>query len=137
MPDLPSPDVLKRMRLDAEGTSSVTTTTATVTNIAKTRKATVEDVDEDEDMDRSADTSDFAPGGDADYFAEEDEEGRFFGGGLTKEQKEILNIFEKAAGQDAVQDEGVCNPRRLALPRLTRLSFPSLASHRQHQLALR
>lgn len=40
----------------------------------------------------------FAPGGDADYFAEEDDEGRFFGGGLTSEQKDILNIFEKAEG---------------------------------------
>lgn len=38
----------------------------------------------------------FAPGGDADYFMEEDDEGRFFGGGLTSEQKEILNIFENA-----------------------------------------
>ena len=56
------------------------------------RRATVEDaVDEEED-------SGFAPGGDADYFAEEDNEGRFFGGGLTSEQKEILNIFDKAEG---------------------------------------
>jgi beta-catenin-like protein 1 len=56
------------------------------------RRATVEDiVDEEED-------SGFAPGGDADYFAEEDSEGRFFGGGLTSEQKEILNIFDKAEG---------------------------------------
>lgn len=47
----------------------------------------------------------FAPGGDADYFAEEDEEGRFYGGGLTGQQKEILSIFEKAeagAGHEQV-----------------------------------
>ena len=46
-------------------------------------------VDEEEDLG-------FAPGSDADYFTEEDSEGRFFGGGLTSEQKEILNIFDKA-----------------------------------------
>ena len=42
---------------------------------------------EDEEED-DQDVMDFAPGGDADYFAEEDDEGRFFGGGLTKEQKD-------------------------------------------------
>lgn len=45
------------------------------------------------------DQADFAPGGDADYFAEEDDEGRFFGGGLTSEQKEILNIFDRSGGE--------------------------------------
>lgn len=59
----------------------------------KARAVTVEDAgEEDEDMD-------FAPGGDADYFAEEDEEGRFYGGGLTQEQKQILNIFDSATGE--------------------------------------
>lgn len=61
--------------------------------VPPSRKATVEDAEDDE-MDGS-----FAPGGDADYFTEEDDEGRFFGGGLTLEQKDILNIFEKA-GED-------------------------------------
>ena len=42
----------------------------------------------------------FAPGGDADYFAEEDDDGRFFGGGLTSEQKEILNIFDNATNNE-------------------------------------
>lgn len=60
----------------------------------KGRSATVEDEDMDVDQER-----DFAPGGDADYFTEEDDEGRFFGGGLTSEQKEILNIFEGASGE--------------------------------------
>lgn len=64
----------------------------------------VEDAPEDDDVDTS-----FAPGGDADYFAEEDEEGRFYGGGLTSEQKEILSVFEKAEGE-GVSNE-VC-PRR-------------------------
>ncbi|KZW04240.1 DUF1716-domain-containing protein [Exidia glandulosa HHB12029] len=136
MPDLPSAEVLKRMRLDAEGTSSVTTTTTTTTvkNVTTTRKATVEDVDEDEDMDvdTSRDSTEFAPGGDADYFTEEDDEGRFFGGGLTKEQKEILNIFEKAAGQDGVQDEGEMTPAHI---RRLVLKFERAATKNQEQRA--
>lgn len=63
----------------------------------KARAVTVEDASEDEDMD-------FAPGGDADYFVEEDDEGRFYGGGLTQEQKQILNIFDSAGGE-GLQDE--------------------------------
>lgn len=64
----------------------------------KGRAVTIEDVD-DEDA-----PSSFAPGGDADYFVEEDDEGRFFGGGLTSEQKDILNIFDNAGGED-IQDD--------------------------------
>ena len=63
------------------------------------RRATVQDAPEDEDEDDDS----FAPGGDADYYAEEDAEGRFYGGGLTSEQKEILSVFEKA------EAEGVSN----------------------------
>lgn len=53
---------------------------------------------------RVADEEDeFAPGNDADYFVDEDEEGgRFFGGGLTDEQKRILEIMshdESGAGE--------------------------------------
>ncbi len=44
------------------------------------------------------------PGNDQDSFAEEDEEGRFFGGGLTSEQKEILNIFDNAGAEQAPDD---------------------------------
>lgn len=58
------------------------------------------------DVDRS-----FAPGGDADYFAEEDEEGRFYGGGLTSEQKEILSVFERAEGEGVSND--VCSLSRV------------------------
>ena len=63
----------------------------------------MEEVD-DEDSSMNVDRADFAPGGDADYFAEEDDEGRFFGGGLTKEQKDILNIFDQAGGDDVRED---------------------------------
>ena len=94
MPDNPTPEMLKKMRIDTEDD------TAEVVNISnepakvkgKSRAVTIED-EVDEDMEGS-----FAPGGDADYFAEEDDEGRFFGGGLTAEQKEILNIFDNAGG---------------------------------------
>ena len=66
----------------------------------KSRAVTIEDVEEDTEPG----SSDFAPGGDADYFAEEDEEGRFYGGGLTEEQKKILNIFDGSAN-DGAQDD--------------------------------
>lgn len=71
---------------------------------ADQRKARVED--EDEEME-DGEERDFAPGGDADYFAEEDEEGRFFGGGLSKEQKDILNIFDKDGGEGVRDDVSV------------------------------
>ncbi|KAI0035998.1 Catenin-beta-like protein [Vararia minispora EC-137] len=96
MPDAPTPEMLKRMKLDS-GEAAV----APAGN-GKARKVIVEDMDEDmaeEDVGEG-----IAPGGDADYFAEEDEEGRFFGGGLTSEQKEILNIFDKAGSGDAPDD---------------------------------
>lgn len=93
LPDNPTPEMLKKMRAD-------TPSPPPAEEKPKSRKATVEDVgDEDVDMDR-----DFAPGGDADYFVEEDDEGRFFGGGLTGEQKEILNIFDNAGGEGVLED---------------------------------
>ncbi|KNZ81473.1 hypothetical protein J132_00439 [Termitomyces sp. J132] len=67
------------------------------TEKGKHRVATVEDEEDEADHN-------FAPGGDADYFTEEDEDGRFFGGGLTSEQKEILSIFESAGGEAAMDD---------------------------------
>ena len=92
MPANPTPEILKKMRVD-DDESKVSTEMET-----KTRKATVEDA-EDENPQEG-----FAPGADADYFAEEDDEGRFFGGGLTSEQKEILNIFEHASGEGVQED---------------------------------
>lgn len=65
---------------------------------------TVEDAPEDEDSTRDEEQEEFAPGNDADYFVEEDEDGRFFGGGLTKEQKDILTIFEDAGGEGVIGD---------------------------------
>ncbi|KAH9951592.1 Catenin-beta-like protein [Amylocystis lapponica] len=105
MPDNPTPEMLKKMRFDTSDFSSeITPPNVTRTDNSqdkgKSRAASVRDEqDEDETMD-----GEFAPGGDADYFAEEDEEGRFFGGGLTKEQKDILNIFDNDGGEGVRQD---------------------------------
>ncbi|KAF8621646.1 hypothetical protein AX15_007664 [Amanita polypyramis BW_CC] len=99
LPDAPTPDMLKRMRMEMEAAVHENgRDTSSQQPQKKTRSVIVEDAEDDE-VER-----DFAPGGDADYFAEEDEEGRFFGGGLTTEQKEILNIFDKASGE-GVQDD--------------------------------
>ncbi|KAI9574458.1 Catenin-beta-like protein [Boletus coccyginus] len=106
LPDNPTPEMLKKMRLD-ESTSSRTLSEpypqeeegTRSYDSSSSRRATVEDAPDD-DVETA---SGFAPGGDADYYAEEDEEGRFYGGGLTKEQKEILSVFEKA------EAEGVSN----------------------------
>jgi beta-catenin-like protein 1 len=107
MPDMPTPEMLKKMRMETTvGPSSESAAPVPRNGASKpsqSRAAKVEDVDEDEDMD-DATAQDFAPGGDADYFVEEDEEGRFFGGGLSKEQKEILNIFDKDVTEGVHED---------------------------------
>ncbi|EPQ28348.1 uncharacterized protein PFL1_04175 [Pseudozyma flocculosa PF-1] len=60
-------------------------------------RATVAD-EGDDDNDQDAE---FAPGNDANYFAEEDDEGgRFFGGGLSDQQKRILEIMNRGADDD-------------------------------------
>ncbi|KAI9467002.1 DUF1716-domain-containing protein [Lactarius psammicola] len=102
MPDLPSAEMLKKMRLESESASVATASDSqSYSTMPSKRVATVHDeVDADNDVEGVA----FAPGNDADYFVEEDDEGRFFGGGLTAEQKEILNIFD-SAGADQVPDD--------------------------------
>lgn len=97
MPDAPTPEVIKRMRVDEEDTG-----TRPLDPPPNLRKATVEELEEDGD-ERMGD-EEFAPGNDPDYFAEEDAEGRFFGGGLTSEQKDILNIFDQAGGEGVQAD---------------------------------
>jgi hypothetical protein len=97
--------MLKKMRAEFSSTLSSTISPSSTEEGDKDsrdlRKATVQDIgdEDDEDMDRQ-----FAPGGDADYFVEEDHEGRFFGGGLTNEQKDILNIFDSAGREGVVED---------------------------------
>nr|GAT59458.1 predicted protein [Mycena chlorophos] len=97
LPDNPSMEMLKKLKMDTPSQP-----VPGPSNGNSSRRATVEEVaDEDETME-DADV-DFAPGGDADYFAEEDDEGRFFGSGLSSEQKEILNIFDNAG--EGMQDD--------------------------------
>jgi beta-catenin-like protein 1 len=101
LPSAPTPEALKRMRVDSPDSSDSNELPRNkdAEAVPNSRKATV--ADEDQEMEE---VDDFAPGNDADYFAEEDEEGRFFGGGLTSEQKEILNIFDGADGEGAQLD---------------------------------
>ena len=61
-------------------------------------RVTVEDADDEEAEARNG-VEDEEP-----EFSEEDEDGRFFGGGLTSQQRDILNIFDGAGGEGAVQD---------------------------------
>lgn len=104
MPDAPSPEMLKKMRLVSESTSLVTSPEPPSSSASPSKRvATVQDADDDDDDDVLG-VANIAPGNDPDYFAEEDEDGRFFGGGLTSEQKEILNIFDNA-GTEQVPDD--------------------------------
>ncbi|KAF9075754.1 DUF1716-domain-containing protein [Rhodocollybia butyracea] len=101
MPANPTPEMLKKMRMDSEASVKDVEMEPLPANGKGKMRATVEDaIDEEDDQ-----SSSFAPGGDADYFIEEDEDGRFFGGGLTSEQKEILAIFD-SAGDDALAESG-------------------------------
>ncbi|KAF8529145.1 DUF1716-domain-containing protein [Hysterangium stoloniferum] len=118
LPDAPTPEMLKRMRMDPDTDITPTPRNGTSRSVEhpkmKTPSVTLEEV-QDEDME---DQTSFAPGNDADYFAEEDEDGRFYGGGLTDEQKKILNIFDDAGGegvQDGFDDLSIAGIRRLLL----------------------
>lgn len=118
MQDNPTPEMLKMMRTDTLPLPSLPVPSpknnGPSRDKGKSRKATVHDIaDEGDDVDMDPD---FAPGGDADYFTEEDEEGRFFGGGLTREQKDILNIFDNAGGEGTLGD-----PEELSITGIRRL----------------
>ncbi|GAA5841799.1 hypothetical protein JCM11251_004067 [Rhodosporidiobolus azoricus] len=81
------PDSYKSVRLD-------TATGPAATTRSNGGGVTIEDVQDDEGP-----GGEFAPGQDADYFAEEDEDGRFFGGGLSTVQKQVLNIMDRNPGE--------------------------------------
>ncbi|THH06691.1 hypothetical protein EW145_g3905 [Phellinidium pouzarii] len=107
------------MKVDAPASSTFVQSPPQVNGSSskgKSRAATVRDEEnEEEDVEMS---EDFAPGNDADYFMEEDDEGRFFGGGLTNEQKTILSIFEKAGGEGTLEDPdqlSITSVRRMLL----------------------
>jgi beta-catenin-like protein 1 len=130
MLDNPTPEMLKKMRADTSLISTPSAPSPTndgaTQDKGKSHKATVQDIeDEDENMDR-----DFAPGGDADYFTEEDDEGRFFGGGLTSEQKDILNIFDNAGG------EGTLDDVRVPLQEEVDLIFAEVRGHQLAELSI-
>ncbi|KAJ8698451.1 hypothetical protein PTI98_005159 [Pleurotus ostreatus] len=111
MPDNPTPETLKKMRMEV---SSPPGAPISGPSKGKSRAVTVEDADDEEEDSRR----NFAPGGDADYFVEEDGEGRFFGGGLTSEQKDILNIFDNSTeegDQDDLQIMSLAAVKRLLL----------------------
>lgn len=117
MPEAPTPEMLKRMRIEEEQARESSPNGPSAYDKGKSRAAFVRTEEEEEEEASARMDTDFAPNGDADYFAEEDEEGRFYGGGLTSEQKEILNIFDQVGGE-GVQDDVSC---------LLRGSYPSNA----------
>lgn len=90
--------MLKKLRLDStsSGLPFISSGKSNDLQVAGSKRTsvTMEEVEAEDAISRG-----FAPGGDADYFTEEDD-GRFFGGGLTSEQKEILNIFDNATNNE-------------------------------------
>ena len=126
MPDAPSPEMLKKMRLASESTSLVTSPEPPSPTAPSKRVATVQDADDDDDVVGPTAGENFAPGNDPDYFAEEDEEGRFFGGGLTNEQKEILNIFDDAGAEQVPDDVRIHNSIQNAYSYSYGLQCPSV-----------
>ncbi|KAG9017953.1 hypothetical protein FRB90_012839 [Tulasnella sp. 427] len=95
MPELPTPEMLKRLRTE-EVTNGSHRPVDDVKGKGKSRAVSLRDEEDEEEYERSAGVG---VGDDGGGDEEEDEEGgRFFGGGLTDEQREILNIFDKAQG---------------------------------------
>jgi beta-catenin-like protein 1 len=98
------------------------------------KKARLEETNHTRDGDAFSDDkeepeSSFAPGEDADYFAEEDEEGRFFGGGLTAEQKQILNIFDNVPSSTVLEEVSelsycICDAFKLITRKPEEMSVP-------------
>ncbi|TFY70154.1 hypothetical protein EVG20_g2848 [Dentipellis fragilis] len=134
MPDAPTPEMLKKLKVDTTSPTVSDLPHAMVSNEttltkSRSRAATVSDEVEDEDG-TDGPSRDFAPGGDADYFAEEDDEGRFFGGGLTGEQKEILNIFDNANPEGSLDDIETLSPTGI---RKLLLRFERAANKNQDQ----
>ncbi|WVR03234.1 hypothetical protein IAU60_000225 [Kwoniella sp. DSM 27419] len=85
MPDAPTPDMLKKYRT-AEPEEPVSHTNGK----GKGRAATVEEDDEEG----------YSRGEPDAYEGDDDDEGRFFGGGLNTEQNQILDIFEAAGDEE-------------------------------------
>ncbi|OWZ70372.1 beta-catenin-like protein 1 [Cryptococcus neoformans] len=91
MGDLPNPETLKKYKPSEPQAASEMMPPPPPGGLngkGKGRAVTVEDDDVEAEYSRGEDV----------YDGEDDEEGRFFGGGLNKEQEQILDIFD-AAGE--------------------------------------
>ncbi|KAJ8296204.1 Beta-catenin-like protein 1 [Rhodotorula toruloides] len=98
------PESYKSVRLDTP--SGPAPTAGADKGKAKAKGVTVQDGSDDEDEGGAVtQEGEFAPNGDADYFAEEDEDGRFFGGGLNTVQKEVLSIMEGSGNDEQLPGE--------------------------------
>ena len=95
----PTAESLKASKVDYQDSPSTSTSTSK-------RPPSASVGDEDDEMEQD---DEFAPGNDADYFIEDDDEGgRFYGGGLTDTQKRILEVMNRDGeeGEDKVSSEG-------------------------------
>lgn len=102
LPKLPSSSLNKRKWAEPTAESLKAAKTQDSDSPSSSKRppsASVQDVD-DQDRDPD-DDGEFAPGNDADYFIEDDDEGgRFYGGGLTDTQKRILEVMNRDRGPD-------------------------------------
>ncbi|WWC85502.1 uncharacterized protein L201_000366 [Kwoniella dendrophila CBS 6074] len=89
MPDAPTPEMLKKYK-QAEAEPPSGPQSLSTNGKGKARAATVEEDDEDAYNQADRDV----------YEGDEDDEGRFFGGGLNNEQQQILDIFDKAGDEE-------------------------------------
>ncbi|GJN88169.1 hypothetical protein Rhopal_001134-T1 [Rhodotorula paludigena] len=97
------PESYKSARLDAPNGAEAPSAGAAAKG--KGRAVSIQDGSDDEDDGAAGARGEFAPGQDADYFAEEDEDGRFFGGGLSSMQKQVLNIMDRDDGEQQLLGE--------------------------------
>ncbi|WWD22882.1 hypothetical protein CI109_107377 [Kwoniella shandongensis] len=88
-PDMPAPEMLKKYK-QAEAEPAAPAPLPPTNGKGKARAATVEEEDEDGYAQADRDVED----------GEDDDEGRFFGGGLNNEQNQILDIFDKAGDEE-------------------------------------
>lgn len=102
----PTNEALKAARVDDVPSTSASSSSAAPSAAARRPRASVADGSDDE---AAGSDGEFAPGNDADYFVDEDDEGgRFFGGGLTDEQKRIIEIMamgDQESGERKPEEE--------------------------------
>ncbi|GAA5875403.1 hypothetical protein JCM3774_002976 [Rhodotorula dairenensis] len=103
------PQSYKSVKLDNDDPAAAAPT-GTSSRARKSSAVTIRDVgqdgdDGDDDDDEVHAAEEFAPGQDADYYAEEDEDGRFFGGGLSSVQKQVLQIMENGGDEQQLPGE--------------------------------